>query len=430
VPADPVLGSLFKLIERIEIMTCVKLPSWFVVVALIVMVMTTGESATAQCPCVTQASGFAGGDGSPGDPYQVCLPGHLDNVRNHLSSSFLQTADIDMSGFTFSSIGSASVRFEGNYDGSGFLISNLNIMEPSTEFVGVFSSIGSSGIVVNVNVAGAVTGQAFVGCLAGGLLGSVSKTTANCVVTSTGDQCGGMVGNAADASILLSSTFGQVSGNLHVGGIVGRFEGTVSIMQDSYSSASVNATGAAGGLGGSINGATTNRCYASGAIVDKLEIIGGLYGFTDGHVPTIVSSFWDIDTTGQTTSVAGGTGKTTVEMMMQSTFDPPWDFIDTWMIDEGNDYPRLQVQDPGCIFDCQCDDELFCNGTETCDSNACIPGINESDGTPCGGDNECLGGACLPPPIPTVSEWGLIVMSLLLLATGTIAFGRNRSLVA
>ena len=34
-------------------------------------------------------------------------------------------------------------------------------------------------------------------------------------------------------------------------------------------------------------------------------------------------------------------GKTTAEMMQQSTF-VGWDFVHTWSIDEGVDYPRLQ----------------------------------------------------------------------------------------
>jgi len=61
------------------------------------------------------------------------------------------------------------------------------------------------------------------------------------------------------------------------------------------------------------------------------------------------SSFWDIQTSGQTKS-AGGTGKTTAQMHAVKTFlAAGWDFVgetangadDTWWIDEGKDYPRL-----------------------------------------------------------------------------------------
>jgi hypothetical protein len=68
-----------------------------------------------------------------------------------------------------------------------------------------------------------------------------------------------------------------------------------------------------------------------------------------GNPDTVIRSFWDIKTSGRTTSV-GGTGKTTAEMQTTSTYlDAGWDFVDEtangtediWWIDEGNDYPRL-----------------------------------------------------------------------------------------
>ena len=43
--------------------------------------------------CISTAFGFAGGDGSSGSPYQVSNADELDDVRNYLSSYFIQTAD-------------------------------------------------------------------------------------------------------------------------------------------------------------------------------------------------------------------------------------------------------------------------------------------------------------------------------------------------
>ena len=63
----------------------------------------------------------------------------------------------------------------------------------------------------------------------------------------------------------------------------------------------------------------------------------------------VTDCFWDVQTSGQTTS-AGGTGKTTAEMQTASTFlKAGWDFMgetangteDIWWILEGKDYPRL-----------------------------------------------------------------------------------------
>ena len=60
-------------------------------------------------------------------------------------------------------------------------------------------------------------------------------------------------------------------------------------------------------------------------------------------------SFWDVQTSNQTTS-DGGDGRTTAEMQTAATFlEAGWDFADEtengiddiWWIDEGQGYPRL-----------------------------------------------------------------------------------------
>jgi hypothetical protein len=102
-----------------------------------------------------------------------------------------------------------------------------------------------------------------------------------------------------------------------------------------------------GGLAGCIEfrGNITNS-FSTGLVtvsVDRTRY-GGLNGFigTGGNVGTTVSSFWDTQTSGQTTS-ASGTGKTTAEMKTQATFTG-WDFTTIWDIDSGkNDgYPHLR----------------------------------------------------------------------------------------
>ncbi|MFC1793083.1 hypothetical protein ACFL3Q_05800 [Planctomycetota bacterium] len=69
----------------------------------------------------------------------------------------------------------------------------------------------------------------------------------------------------------------------------------------------------------------------------------------------VTSSFWDVETSDQTTS-DGGTGKNMAEMQTASTFlEVGWDFMgesangtdDIWWIDEGNDYPRLSWETEG-----------------------------------------------------------------------------------
>jgi hypothetical protein len=62
------------------------------------------------------------------------------------------------------------------------------------------------------------------------------------------------------------------------------------------------------------------------------------FGWSEG----VAASFWDIETSGQTTS-AGGEGKTTAEMKKLSTFaSAGWDFVDIWNIGENQTYPFLR----------------------------------------------------------------------------------------
>ena len=69
-----------------------------------------------------------------------------------------------------------------------------------------------------------------------------------------------------------------------------------------------------------------------------------------------------------------------------------------------------------------CQDGVFCNGAEVCVSNACIaPGNPCQAGETCNEDND----VCVKEGIPTVSAWGLIIMTLLLLAGGKIYFRRR-----
>ena len=90
-------------------------------------------------------------------------------------------------------------------------------------------------------------------------------------------------------------------------------------------------------------GGSISNCYSTGSVPGTEWTIGGLVGWN--YEGTVTDSFWDIETSGQTTS-AGGTGLPTDEMQMASTFtDAGWDFtIPIWIIDEGVDYPRLWSQ--------------------------------------------------------------------------------------
>jgi len=116
-------------------------------------------------------------------------------------------------------------------------------------------------------------------------------------------------------------------------------------LSNCYATGSVKGEYYIGGLVGANSGMITN-CYSTGSVTGKKDV-GGLAG-RGGHI-YITASFWDVNTSGQTTS-ACGTGKTTAEMQDINTFlNAGWDFAnetangtcDYWQMPGGGGYPAI-----------------------------------------------------------------------------------------
>jgi hypothetical protein len=139
---------------------------------------------------------------------------------------------------------------------------------------------------------------------------------------------------------------GNVEGDNYIGGLLG-YGGYWSQISFCYSDCAVNGNSYMAGLMGRYGGRKLNRCFSTGYVTGTGSNVGGLVGYSNGVVS---SNFWDINTSGQTSS-AVGTGKTTAEMQMKSTFlNAGWDFLgesqngdnDWWrMCVDGVDYPHL-----------------------------------------------------------------------------------------
>jgi hypothetical protein len=80
-----------------------------------------------------------------------------------------------------------------------------------------------------------------------------------------------------------------------------------------------------------------NNSYSTGSVTGT-SYVGGLVG-TNGC--NVTNSFWDIETSGQTSS-AGGTGKNTTEMQDIATFSGA-----TWNITA---VANSSTRDPACIW--------------------------------------------------------------------------------
>ena len=194
----------------------------------------------------------------------------------------------------------------------------------------------------------AVTGGTYVG----GLMGSNWGIVARCYSAGPvrgGGSVGGFVGENLSIVERCYSP-GPVTGDSYVGGLVGEnYQGQVN---DCYGTGAVSGDWYVGGLVGQ-NGALTDagkqavitRCYSAGAVKGQ-SLVGGLVG---SNLAAVTGSFWDHQTSGQTTS-SGGTAKSTAEMRTGGTFlGAGWDFVgetkngkeDIWWILEGQNYPNL-----------------------------------------------------------------------------------------
>jgi len=181
---------------------------------------------------------------------------------------------------------------------------------------------------------------------AGGFVGGNGATITRCCAGSNisgGDRVGGLLG-VNFGTLTECRADGAVSAHNVVGGLVGENQGTV---RDSYGVSTVTGSVWVGGLLGTnygAKGASVARCFAAQRVVGQSSL-GGLIGYDDSK-GSVTSCFWDTQATGQATSPKG-TGKTTAQMRHQATFTG-WDFIRTWTICEGKDYPRLKWEQTSC----------------------------------------------------------------------------------
>jgi hypothetical protein len=205
---------------------------------------------------------------------------------------------------------------------------------------------GGGAAISNCFSTGAVIGGDYSQYL-GGLVGeswsgniSNSYSTGSVAGGDYSQNLGGLAGNNGYGNISNSYSTGAVTGGYDsdcVGGLIGVIR-DYSVIANCYAAGEVAGDYDTGGLVGLNDHGSITRCYSSGRVSGYM-FVGGLLGWN--YEGTTTDSFWDTNTSGQSWS-DGGTGKTTAEMMTESTFtDTGWDFSVVWAICEGTNYPRL-----------------------------------------------------------------------------------------
>ncbi len=255
----------------------------------------------------------------------------------------------------------------------------------------VFGYASVGGISVSGSVSGTISVGGVVGYLSGGL---ASELTSTATVTGSTGQIGGLVGYMINTALGQSSASGAVTGGGDIGGAVGRANSSNLLNLAASGTVTATADGAGGLIGdlyGDLYGIGLDQSYATGA-VRGLSDIGGLAGRTDaaavidnayaagsvsgtspyssqagglvgdgaGRIENsyatgavtapgltgglvgyyaaggeIVSSYWNLQTTGQSHALGGGTtpieatGLTTTQMTQLGRYDD-WDFTLIW----------------------------------------------------------------------------------------------------
>jgi PKD repeat protein len=351
-----------------------------ILVALVgVLFVTTGVGTVAAQSAPDCSTVTYNGDGTEANPYEVSNVDQLQCIEEQdLDANYVQVSDIDAGGTAswnggdgFDPIGGPPVPvsgppFEGKFVGQGYSITDLTINRDSKNRVGMFGGLDRSGEVTTVSVVDAnITGNDEVGGIVGLNAGTIDKSYVTGSINGT-DDVGGLIGrNRGESTVSTSYSTASVSGNgFDVGGLVG---GNGGMITESYATGSVDGTDDVGGLVGT-NSGTVSKSYAT-ASVNGPEDVGGLVGFNVGggmvsesyatglvdgsnrvgglvglNAESMVSeSYWDTETTGQSSS-QGGTGLTTSEMTGTAATSnmAGFDFTSTWeTVTNPNDYPVL-----------------------------------------------------------------------------------------
>lgn len=235
----------------------------------------------------------------------------LQNIKNNLSGKYILMADINLSGFSWTAIGTSSSAFTGELNGNGFTISNLSISKSTTSYQGLFGYTKNAKL-KNITLSSVnVSGKEYVGGLVGYAYGTnIQNVKVSGNVTASDTKAGAVVGAAySSTSISNVTTNGSISARVTAGGIVGDFQN--SSLSYAYSSANITSSGSVGGLVGYAYYSTINVVeHSSGTITGNASsggtnTLGGIVGSAD--VGTNVSNAYTYNTKFKTTTSSATT---------------------------------------------------------------------------------------------------------------------------
>ena len=254
----------------------------------------------------TIASGFAGGDGTQNNPFQIETAAQLAHFAKNVNAGnwydgeyIVLKNDLDLNNQEWTPIGNARKPFKGNFDGNNHTVTGMKI-SGALDCVGLFGGCTRHNVysaIKNITVKNSdIHGEKFVGAIVGRAeeinienCRSIGNTING--ETDVGGICG-KIGGYSGGKVSQCYNSSKVTGGGRVGGIAGMGSiaenclntGEITIIREAYRSAG-------GGIFGIFGDATTSARVTACVNLGKVsggESFGGIVGKTEtsstGHI--------------------------------------------------------------------------------------------------------------------------------------------------
>lgn len=269
----------------------------------------------------TIASGFAGGDGTQDNPFQIETAAQLAHFAKtvnegeaYLHKYIVLTADIDLANKEWTPIGNYSNPFKGNFNGNNHTVTGMQI-SGELDRVGLFGEcikFNVNSAIKNITVKDSVIcGINFVGAIVGyaeGINIENCRSIGNTIngKTDVGGICG-KIGGYSVGKVSQCYNSSKVTGRVRVGGIAGMGgiaenclnTGEIMIINKAYQSA-------CGGIFGIFDDTTASASITACVNLGKVsggESFGGIVGRTDSESTGHISNcYYNMD------AITGGFG--------------------------------------------------------------------------------------------------------------------------
>ena len=197
------------------------------------------------------------------------------------------TDNIDMSSIAnFAPIGTKTAPYTGTFNGNSHNISGLSVS--GSDYVGLFGYVKGA-VIQNINLCNSQI--------------TATSNDRNNIYT----YAGGIVGFATNEAKIESCSTNNIkitADSLHIGGIIGRGEGSTEISNCTNTS-SLTGKHRVGGIAGSLNGSSITNCGNSGDLpATESSYVGGIVGITSAGQVTACYNIGEI--TGSSTADVGG----------------------------------------------------------------------------------------------------------------------------